>query len=52
MADDDAATRRSLERGLRLSGLTVLLAADGHGALALLAERSPDVLVLDVSMPG
>ncbi|MFE2141347.1 response regulator transcription factor [Streptomyces sp. NPDC059456] len=52
VADDDAAIRRSLERGLRLSGFTVLLAEDGPGALAALADRIPDVLVLDVSMPG
>ncbi|MFB6805640.1 response regulator transcription factor [Streptomyces sp. NPDC056387] len=52
VADDDAAIRRSLERGLRLSGFTVLLAEDGPGALAALADRNPDVLVLDVSMPG
>ncbi|MYT20392.1 response regulator, partial [Streptomyces sp. SID7760] len=52
VADDDAAIRRSLERGLRLSGFTVLLAEDGPGALALLADQDPDVLVLDVSMPG
>ncbi|MFI5672060.1 response regulator transcription factor [Streptomyces sp. NPDC051704] len=52
VADDDAAIRRSLERGLRLSGFTVLLAEDGPAALALLADRTPDVLVLDVSMPG
>ncbi|MGW5348313.1 response regulator transcription factor [Streptomyces sp. NPDC004050] len=52
VADDDAAIRRSLERGLRLSGFSVLLAADGAGALATHAERSPDVFVLDVSMPG
>ncbi|MFD7026916.1 response regulator transcription factor [Streptomyces sp. NPDC059917] len=52
VADDDAAIRRSLERGLRLSGFTVLLAEDGSAALDLFAERSPDVLVLDVCMPG
>ncbi|GAA2135265.1 two-component system response regulator PrrA [Kitasatospora kazusensis] len=52
VADDDAAIRRSLERGLRLSGFTVLLAEDGPSALALAARETPDVLVLDVSMPG
>ncbi len=52
VADDDAAIRRSLERGLRLSGFTVLLADDGSAALALVAREAPDVLVLDVSMPG
>ncbi|MEZ0068816.1 two-component system response regulator PrrA [Streptacidiphilus sp. MAP12-20] len=52
VVDDDAAIRRSLERGLRLSGFTVLLAADGAAALDLVATAAPDVLVLDVSMPG
>src|SRR6516164_9391344 len=52
VVDDDAAIRRSLERGLRLSGFTVLVAADGAAALDLVGTASPDVLVLDVSMPG
>ncbi|MFD8142229.1 response regulator transcription factor [Streptomyces sp. NPDC059708] len=52
VADDDAAIRRSLERGLRLSGFTVVLAEDGPSALAQADARAPDVLVLDVSMPG
>ncbi|MEV7180459.1 response regulator transcription factor [Kitasatospora sp. NPDC093679] len=52
VVDDDAAIRRSLERGLRLSGFTVGVAADGAAALARAAADSPDVLVLDVSMPG
>ncbi|MEW1639884.1 response regulator transcription factor [Streptomyces sp. NPDC093801] len=52
VADDDAAIRRSLERGLRLSGFAVVLAEDGPAALAVVDARTPDVLVLDVSMPG
>lgn len=52
VVDDDAAIRRSLERGLRLSGFTVRSAADGRRALAALAEEPADVVVLDVSMPG
>ncbi|WP_354643156.1 response regulator transcription factor [Kitasatospora camelliae] len=52
VVDDDAAIRRSLERGLRLSGFTVQLAEDGAAALERLAAAQPDVLVLDVSMPG
>ncbi|MFJ3307483.1 response regulator transcription factor [Streptomyces sp. NPDC086549] len=52
VVDDDAAIRRSLERGLRLSGFTVRTAPDGLGALAAVADGPPDVLVLDVSMPG
>ncbi|MFJ4674570.1 MULTISPECIES: response regulator transcription factor [unclassified Kitasatospora] len=52
VVDDDAAIRRSLERGLRLSGFRVSTAADGADALAAVAEEPPDVLVLDVGMPG
>ncbi|MEU9046861.1 MULTISPECIES: response regulator transcription factor [unclassified Kitasatospora] len=60
VVDDDAAIRRTLERGLRLSGFTVALAEDGETALARLLPATPDalppaatdVLVLDVSMPG
>ncbi|GJF28014.1 DNA-binding response regulator [Kitasatospora sp. NE20-6] len=52
VVDDDAAIRRSLERGLRLSGFAVRLAADGTAALRSAAAEPPDVLVLDVSMPG
>ncbi|WP_329485409.1 response regulator transcription factor [Kitasatospora sp. NBC_01246] len=53
VVDDDAAIRRSLERGLRLSGFAVQVASDGASALALMGgPTAPDVLVLDVSMPG
>jgi two-component system, OmpR family, response regulator MprA len=52
VVDDDAAIRRSLERGLRLSGFRVRTAQGGREALAMIQEVPPDVLVLDVSMPG
>ncbi|MEU6280402.1 response regulator transcription factor [Streptomyces sp. NPDC047028] len=52
VVDDDAAIRRSLERGLRLSGFAVRTAADGPAALTAIEDAPPDVLVLDVSMPG
>ncbi|MGW2520722.1 response regulator transcription factor [Streptomyces sp. NPDC001617] len=51
VADDDAAIRRSLERGLRLDGFSVALADDGRSALAALRDEAPDVVILDVSMP-
>ncbi|MFJ4847750.1 MULTISPECIES: response regulator transcription factor [unclassified Streptomyces] len=51
VADDDAAIRRSLERGLRLGGFSVALAAGGHAALGAVREGAPDVVVLDISMP-
>ncbi|MEU8587893.1 response regulator transcription factor [Streptomyces sp. NPDC048664] len=52
VVDDDAAIRRSLERGLRLSGFRVRTADSGPQALAAIGRTPPDVLVLDVSMPG
>ncbi|MEU8513892.1 response regulator transcription factor [Kitasatospora sp. NPDC048722] len=51
VVDDDDTIRRSLERGLRLSGFTVRTADGGRAALRLVATEPPDVLVLDVSMP-
>ncbi|MGW5197228.1 response regulator transcription factor [Streptomyces spiralis] len=52
VVDDDAAIRRSLERGLRLSGFAVRSAGGGAEALEAIGRMPPDVLVLDVSMPG
>ncbi|MEU1201025.1 response regulator transcription factor [Streptomyces sp. NPDC005813] len=52
VVDDDAAIRRSLERGLRLSGFRVRTADSGPEALDAVRDEPPDVLVLDVSMPG
>ena len=51
VVDDDAAIRRSLERGLRLNGFAVTLADGGLPALAAHEQAPSDVLVLDVSMP-
>ncbi|MER5434038.1 response regulator transcription factor [Streptomyces sp. NPDC002588] len=52
VVDDDPAIRRSLERGLRLNGFSVALADGGRTALAEVRDRPPDVVVLDISMPG
>src|SRR6058998_1950425 len=52
VADDDRAVREALERALQLAGYDVELASDGDAALAAIAERTPDAVVLDVMMPG
>lgn len=52
VVDDDAAIRRSLELGLRLNGFSVVLADSGRAALEAVGAGSPDVVVLDISMPG
>ncbi|WP_328399256.1 response regulator transcription factor [Streptomyces sp. NBC_00390] len=51
VVDDDAAIRRSLERGLRLNGFAVELADGGRAALHRARNDPPDVIVLDISMP-
>lgn len=52
VAEDDRDLQEVLWLNLRLAGLSVLTAADGDTALRLAREHSPDVIVLDVMMPG
>jgi two-component system response regulator MprA len=51
VVDDEPGVRSALERALRIEHYEVQLAGDGREALDLLAERSPDAIVLDVAMP-
>src|SRR5206468_4861196 len=51
VVDDDSGISESLGRALRREGYTIASAADGEAALAAVAERQPDAIVLDVSMP-
>ncbi|WP_307829695.1 response regulator transcription factor [Antrihabitans stalagmiti] len=51
VVDDDEDVLASVERGLRLSGFTVLTARDGAAALRSVAANSPDAIVLDMNMP-
>ena len=52
VVEDDGAVRRSLERALPLHGFDVRSATDGLAALDELARDLPDVMVLDVGLPG
>ncbi|WP_130440801.1 response regulator transcription factor [Streptomyces sp. BK239] len=52
LAEDDRAIRHALERALTLEGYEVTAVADGVEALAHAHKSPPDVLVLDVMMPG
>ncbi|MER6460751.1 response regulator transcription factor [Streptomyces sp. NPDC048409] len=52
LAEDDRAIRHALERALSLEGYEVTAVADGVEALAHAHRVRPDVLVLDVMMPG
>ncbi|MER5200658.1 response regulator transcription factor [Streptomyces sp. NPDC002755] len=52
LAEDDRAIRNALERALTLEGYRVTAVADGVEALAHAHKNPPDVLLLDVMMPG
>ena len=52
VVDDDAPIRRMLERTLTAEGYAVESAADGGEALAAVERAVPDLVVLDVAMPG
>jgi two-component system, OmpR family, response regulator MprA len=52
VVDDDAPIRRMLERTLTAEGYAVAAVADGGTALAHVERSVPDVIVLDVAMPG
>ncbi len=53
LADDHAVVRLGFRLLLEGVGATVVAEAErGEGAIRLYAEHSPDVLVMDVSMPG
>jgi signal transduction histidine kinase/DNA-binding response OmpR family regulator len=50
--DDDSAARELIERSLRSEGIRVAAAADGTEGLRLARALRPDVITLDVLMPG
>ena len=52
VVDDDPPLQRMLARTLAAEGFAVAVAADGGSALAEAERSAPDVIVLDVAMPG
>jgi two-component system, OmpR family, response regulator MprA len=52
VVEDDKAVRDALSRALRMEGYLVELVPTGGDALASLAERTPDAVILDVGLPG
>jgi two-component system OmpR family response regulator len=52
VVDDEPNIRELLSASLRYAGFEVATAADGQQALALAESFRPDLLVLDVMMPG
>ncbi len=52
IADDDRDITRFLEVNLRLEGFDVTTAHDGDDALAKALDLQPNLILLDVMMPG
>ncbi len=52
VVDDNAASAGMLAASLRKGGYDVLTASDGHEAIELTSQRRPDVVLLDMRLPG
>jgi two-component system KDP operon response regulator KdpE len=52
IVDDEAQIRRALQAILSTRGYEVLSASDGAAALDLAIEHTPDLVILDLAMPG
>src|SRR5829696_1192857 len=52
VVDDDQSVTSVLKRGLSYEGFAVDTAPSGPDALALARERYPDLVILDIMMPG
>ena len=50
--DDDQRMLRLLEITFEQEGYDTILAADGSSALAMLEDCKPDLVILDIMMPG
>jgi two-component system response regulator MtrA len=52
VVEDDASLREVTRLGLQRDGFTVLTAGDGREGLGLFRSRHPDLVLLDVMLPG
>jgi UDP-3-O-acyl N-acetylglucosamine deacetylase len=52
VVDDEASIRKTLEAILRDEGADVLLAGDGESALSMVVKQKPDLVLLDIWLPG
>lgn len=52
VVDDESDIRDLLKNFLAGEGYEVILAANGEEALGLAAKENPDVIILDIRMPG
>jgi DNA-binding response OmpR family regulator len=52
IVEDDRFLRKAAEAALRRHGITVLTAADGEEGLRVARSELPDLVLLDLIMPG
>lgn len=52
IADDSPTDQHILTRALENEGFETLVARDGAEAIRLAEQRSPDVILMDIVMPG
>ncbi|MFQ6103493.1 MAG: sigma-54-dependent transcriptional regulator [Candidatus Glassbacteria bacterium] len=52
VVDDEAGVRRSLEQILTYEGYRVCLAESGETALRVIEKEEPDLVLLDIKLPG
>ena len=52
IVDDDSRVTNALRRTLAYEGYQVSVAANGEGALSLSRTKPPDLVILDIMLPG
>jgi two-component system alkaline phosphatase synthesis response regulator PhoP len=52
VVDDEPSILRLIQCALKLAGFDVMLAASGDSALELMRRHRPDLVILDIMMPG
>ena len=52
IVDDQLEVRELVDVTLRTSGLTILKASSGEEALATARKEKPDLIIMDIMMPG
>ena len=52
VVEDEATIREVVRRYLEREGFQVLEAGDGYAALDLIADKEPDLIVMDLMLPG
>jgi two-component system response regulator AtoC/two-component system nitrogen regulation response regulator NtrX len=52
VVDDEAASRYGIKKALSPFKLTIQEASDGNQALQMISQLNPDVVILDINLPG